>query len=307
MKFNNKYKTIFVDSQMVHGEVEERVNVILSPSLYWVKKVTLPIKYIGDVKKILPSIFEDVLPVGSYSYSAYKKGEEFFVFAYEDRLILETLMRQGISTSNIANVYFAQSEFANLEGALRVNETQSMYLKDDVLILVPSAFVQSSEPLDAQSVVLSPHTISLTQFGHIVDTKSLYKVAVVFGLLTLLFASEWFVTVQKINEIEELKAALFAKEGAKSTMFENNAILKKQKSIYEKQTKLRECISLVLSTQLAKNEILKELNMKNRGFLAEFSALSPATSKAIEDELKKSGLSYKVAKESEFWRLEVLL
>ncbi|MBA3026567.1 MAG: hypothetical protein FP820_09175 [Sulfurimonas sp.] len=306
-KFNSKYRTIFVDPQMPRVEISEKVNVILSPSLYWVKKLSLPIKYLRDVKKILPSIFEDVLPEGNYNYSAYKSGEEFFVFAYEDKLILDTLAQKGINASNIANVYFAQSEFEELEGALKVNETQNMYLKDEILILVPNTFVNESKPLDADTVSLSGHTISLAQFGHIVDTKSLYKIAGVFIVLIVLLGVEWFVTAQKINEIEELKSALFEKEGAKSTMFENNAILKKQKAIYEKQTKLRDGVSLVLSAKLAKNETLKEVSLKNKSFVAEFSTLSPATTAAIEKDFKASGLSYKISKQNESWRVEVSL
>lgn len=288
-------------------EIEEKVNVILSPSLYWVKKLPLPIKYLRDVKKLLPSIFEDILPAGHYNYSAYKSGEEFFVFAYEDKLILDTLMLRGIGASNIANVYFAQSEFAELEGAIKVNETQSMYLKDEIVILVPSTFVDASKTLDTDSILLSPHTISLAQFGHIVDTKSLYKIAAVFVVLIFLLASEWFVTAQKINEIEELKNALFTQAGAKATMFENNAILKKQKSIYDKQTKLRESVSLLLSAKLTKNETLKELSFKSKSFTADFNTLSPATITAIEKDFKTSGLSFKTSKQNEAWRLEVSL
>jgi hypothetical protein len=182
-----------------------------------------------------------------------------------------------------------------------------MYLKDEILILVPSSFVNGSKVFDTNTISLSVHTISLAQFGHIVDTKSLYKIAGIFILLIVLLASEWFVTAQKINEIEELKSALFEQEGAKSTMFENNAILKKQKAIYEKQTKLRECVSLVLSAKLAKNETLKELNLKNKTFVADFNALSPATTAAIEKDFKVSGLTYKVSKQNESWRLEVSL
>jgi len=307
MKFNTKYKTIFVDPQMQKVEIHEKVNVILSPSLYWVKKLPLPIKYLRDVKKILPSVFEDVLPLGNYNYSAYKSGEEFFVFAYEDKLILDTLTQKGITAANIADVYFAQSEFAEFQGALKANETQSMYLKDEILILVPSAFVDASKMLDTDAIVLSKNTISLAQFGHIVDAKSLYKIAAVFGVLLLLLGVEWFVTAQKINEIEALKSALFEQEGAKSTMFENNAILKKHKAIYEKQTKIRECIALVLEVKLAKNETLKEMSLKNKSFVAEFSPLSPATAAAIEKEFKRSGLTYTFAKQSESWRLELAL
>ena len=99
MKFNTKLKTIFLDpnsdksvinnydndSILVTDDASkkrEKVNVILSPSLYWVKKLSLPVKYVREVKKLLPSIFEDTLPKGNYNYTAYKSGEDFFGFEH---------------------------------------------------------------------------------------------------------------------------------------------------------------------------------------------------------------------------------
>jgi hypothetical protein len=306
-KFNTKYKTIFIDPKSPHFEVDEKVNVILSPALYWVKKLALPMKYVRDVKKLLPSIFEDVLPEGHYSYSAYKSGEEFFVFAYEDKRILDTLTQKGISGSNIANVYFAQSEFTDVGEPIAINEQESIYLKDEILILLPSAFVNQSRALDLEKINLSGHTIALAQFGHIVDNKSLTKIAAVFVALILLLATELFVISQKTAEIEGLKEALFAQEGTKSTMFENNAILKKQKEIYEKQTKLRDSIAVTLASKLAKGETLKELNFKNKTFVADFSSLSSASINAIEKELKGYNLSFKASKKNDSWHLEVTL
>ncbi|MDD2906327.1 MAG: hypothetical protein PHW94_05220 [Sulfurimonas sp.] len=306
-KFNTKYKTVFIDPKSPHYEVDDKVDVILSPALYWVKKLTLPMKYVRDVKKLLPSIFEDVLPAGHYSYSAYKSGEDFFVFAYEDKYILDTLTQKGIIPSNIANVYFAQSEFEHADEAIKINDEESMYFKDEILILVPSAFVTPSKTLDLETLIHSQHTIALAQFGHIVDNKSLTKIAAVFVALLLILLTEWFVTAQKVAEVEGLKEALFAQEGAKSTMFENNAILKKQKEIYEKQTKLRESISVMLASKLAKGETLKEVNFKNKTFVAEFSSLSAATINAIEKELKTANLGFKSSKQSESWRVEVAL
>ncbi|MDD5203369.1 MAG: hypothetical protein PHH41_09530, partial [Sulfurimonas sp.] len=179
-KFNTKYKTVFIDPKSPHYEVDDKVDVILSPALYWVKKLTLPMKYVRDVKKLLPSIFEDVLPAGHYSYSAYKSGEDFFVFAYEDKYILDTLTQKGIIPSNIANVYFAQSEFEQTDEAIKINDEESIYFKDEILILVPSAFVTPSKTLDLETLIHSQHTIALAQFGHIVDNKSLTKIAAVF-------------------------------------------------------------------------------------------------------------------------------
>ena len=269
-KFNTKYKTIFIDPQSSHIEVDEKVNVILSPALYWVKKLSLPMKYIRDVKKLLPSVFEDLIPEGHYSYTAYRSGDDFFVFAYEDKRILDTLAQKGISSSNIANVYFAQSEFESFKEPVKANATQSIYKKDDIFILVPSAFLSQSQTLSVENIPLSAQSIALAQFGHIVDSKSLSKIAAVFVVLLLLLISELFVTSQKVSEIEANKEALFAQGGVKSTMFENNAILKKQKTIYEKQTKLRAAMALVLSARLAKDERLKEVSLKQKASLQNF-------------------------------------
>ena len=150
--FNSKLKTIFLDpnSSTNNNSVadDEKVNVILSPSLYWVKKVSLPVKHEREVKKLLPSLFEDILPEDNYSYYVYKTGEEFLIFAYSDKIILDTLLEKNISLSNVSKIYFAQSEIKDIESALKINETQSIYLKDDLLILVPCCWIQERGTLD---------------------------------------------------------------------------------------------------------------------------------------------------------------
>ena len=92
-QFNQKYKTIFLDPSSDISSVEEKVNVILSPSLYWVKKLSLPLKKASEAHKLLPSIFEETLPLGNYNYSVYKKGDDFFAFAYDDKAIFRHLRR----------------------------------------------------------------------------------------------------------------------------------------------------------------------------------------------------------------------
>jgi hypothetical protein len=88
MKFRRDTTTLFLDpaskEQLIY-DTSKKVNIILSPSLYWVKKMSLPVTNVREVKKLLPSIFEDSLPVGHYSYTAYKHGEDFMLFAYEDK------------------------------------------------------------------------------------------------------------------------------------------------------------------------------------------------------------------------------
>ena len=306
MKFNQKKRVIFLDSNSPKITVKEKVNIILSPSLYWVKRLTLPVKYARDAKKLLPSIFEDTVSDGNYNYSIYKDGDEFIAFAYDDKLILDTIEEKGISASNMANVYFAQSEL-EFEGAMKINETQSLTTKDGILILLPCCWVQESGHLSLENLTLSKHSISLAQFGHIVDSKSLYKIGAVLLALIILINIELFITSQKVDELVSLKEELFEKEKLQATMFQNKATLSKYEKIHSSQSKLRDAIASVLSLRLKSDEKLKEITLKNKNFSARFSPLSEITIKQLTKKLNENKIKFKSDKKGDSWYLEIVL
>ena len=309
MIFSNKHKIIFLDPKSDAFSMQEKVNVILSPSLYWVKKITLPVNSIREVNRLLPSIFEETLPEGKYSYSAYKGSNEseFYIFAYEDKKILDVLNEKNIAITNVANVYFAQSELINIDGAMKINETQSVYIKDDILVLVPCCWIEEKSELSLSSVVLSNHNIALQQFGHIVDIKSLYKMGAVLVVLMLLVFSELFITSQKTNNIQNLKDELFEKNGLKPTMLQNKAMLKKYKSIHVKQTKFRESLSVLLSLRLNKDEKISLINLKNRVLVADFSGIKNNAFSHIVSALKAKKVNFKSSYKSGTLHLEIAL
>jgi len=308
--FNSNLTTLFLDpnSSSNYSAIKgAKVNIILSPSLYWVKKLSLPVKYLRDVKKLLPSIFEETLPAGNYSYTAYKSGDEFLIFAYEDKLILETLSQEGISLSNVANVYFAQSEMQNIEGALKVNETQSLYVKDDIVVLLPCCWIEESGDLDLSDITLSKHRVVLHQYGHIVDNSSLYKIGAVLVVLSMLVFGEYFITVQKTAQISELKDKVFEKYKLKQTTLQNRSMLKKYKNIHERQTKIREYISYILSLKLQGREKLSKLSLSNTTLNAEFSDASKATASRIKKRLKSRKVNFKADIKDSRLYLEMIL
>jgi len=268
MKFNVQKRIVFLDpNSAIEVVSDEKIDIVLSPSLYWVQKVKLPVKYVREVKKLLPSLFEDILPDSNYSYSAYKDEDEqgsYFIFAYEDKQIIDLASSFSISSSNISSVCFAQSVLSDLEGAVKINETQSIYVKDGVVTLVPCCWIEESGDIDLKNLNISKHTITLAQFGHIVDNTSLYKIAAVLVTFSVLFFSEYFITKQKIAILEEQKSELFEKHKLKPTMFQNKAVLKKYKDIHKNQTKLRE----ELSKELKQNDI-KLITYKNNALKVE--------------------------------------
>jgi hypothetical protein len=308
MKFKNTLKTIFLDpNSSKEFELDDKINVILSPSLYWVKKLSLPVKSVREVKKLLPSLFEDTLPEGNYSYYAYKSEDGFFVFAYEDKLILDTLAKKGVPASSVANVYFAQSELGKIESPLKINDFQSIYVKDEILVVIPSDWIAQSPELNVYDIYLSGHSIVLQQFGHIVNKKSLYKVSAIMLALSLLIATEYFITIHKSNQITAAQEELFEKYNLKSTIFQNKSMLKKYENIHEKQSNLREYISSILAVKLKDKEELSLLNVKNNIFSADFSGIAQGDEERIIKILNENKVKFTSSFKDETWHVEMAL
>ncbi len=308
MIFKKKTKILFLDPNSEPTEVSGAVDIILSPSLYWVKKITLFVKRVGEVKKLLPSIFEDILPEGKYNYSVYKgnTNSEFLVFAYEDKKILDTLNKQNISISSIASIHFAQSELSYLPKAIKINENESIYVKDEIVVIVPNMWGGNDE-LDLNQVTLSKHKIILQQFSHIVDTKNLYKIFAVLLIFIVLTFSELYITHQKTNDIIEQKNNLYAKYSLKPTMIQNKIILKNYRNTHKKQMKLRESLSHILALSLKQNEKMTLLNIKNNKIIINFNGIKNKNFTHITSYLNIKNVKFTSTYKDDILQLEVRL
>lgn len=307
MQFNRQNKILFLDPNYDVVCGDEKVDIILSPSLYWIKKISLPTNSLREVKTLLPSIFEDTLPDGVYSYSAYKSSEDsfFYAFAYEDKKILDAITQHGISIANIANVHFAQTELQNIDHGMKINDDQCLYVKDSIVVLLPSSWVEEKEELDLSSITLSKHKITLQQFAHIVDYKSLYGVISVLAILILLVFSELFITAYRSQEIVSKTDQIFIKDNLKPTIFENRSILKKYEKIDEVQTRFREYVSYLLSLKLSQGEKMTLLSLKNKTVLVKFSGIDEKKTSHVTSVLKSKGVNFTQAYKDGILQLEI--
>jgi len=303
-KFNKQIDAIFLDKNSPEFMLKEKVNVIISPSLYWVQKVSLPVKNVRGVYALLPSLFEDILPQGVYSYSAYKSGDEFYIFAYDDKLILDTLSKKKINNSQIKNVYFAQSELGFIETPVKIDETQSLYVKDEILMLVPSLWLKENSDLNLAALTLSKHKITLKQFSHLVNDKSLYTLIAIASVLLVLIATEYFITMEKASKTMTMKDNLFSQHKLKPTMFQNRAMLKKLSKKHRSQTNLRNYVGTILNMSLKKGQYLSLIEVKNRTLKVEFIGVKLGNKSRIVKELKSKKISFKATVKDELLRLE---
>lgn len=294
MQFNRQHKLLFLDPNYEVVGVDEKVDIILSPSLYWIKKISLPLNSLREVKTLLPSIFEDTLPEGIYSYSVYKSDDDsvFYAFAYEDKKILDVIAQHNIPVANINSVHFAQSELQYIEHAMKIDDKQCLYVKDSIVVSLPSSWVNEKEELDISSIALSKHKITLQQFAHIIDYKSLYGVISVLMILILLGFSELLITTQRSQGIATNTDEIFIKDDLKPTMFENESILKKHEKTHEVQTKFREYLSYILALKLNKNEKMTLLSLKNKTILVDFNGVDDKKTSHITSVLTSKGIQY---------------
>ena len=310
MKFKRSSNVLFLDPQDITIRTldkGERVDIILSPSLYWIKKIKLPVKSVREVKKLLPSVFEDSLPEGKYSYTAYKLDDDFIVFAYEDKKILDQLTKNGLSLSDVSSVHFAQSEFSSLESAFSINETQSIYVKDSLVVVVPSAWLEETQKIVTKDIQLSKHTIKLQQFSHIVDNSSLYKIGAVLVVLAIILLVEVFVASSKRDTIETAKDELFSKYKLQSTMIQNKSTLSKYTKIHKKQTKLREVISYFLNMKLKEGQKVSLIDYKNGVLNVVFTGVKQGTERRIISQFKSKKINFQHSFNGETMRMEVKL
>jgi hypothetical protein len=285
----------------------KRVDIILSPSLYWVKRLSLPVKSVRDVKKLLPSVFEESLPSGHYSYYAYKHEDEFIAFAYEDKKILEAIHNAGIASTQVGGVYFAQSEFEHLQTAVKVSDTQALYIKEALILLAPLHWFKEPEALSLDALKLSKHKINLQQYGHIIDPKSLYKVGVLLTLFALILGGELFIAKSKLETLQQKKEAIFSKYKLQSSTLQNEASLKKYTRIHTTQIKLRHYISLFLQLKLKENQKITLIDYKNKNLSITISGVKQGMQGAIEAMLKQEKVPYKSSFHGDSMKMEIKL
>ena len=285
--FNTKARAIFVDTDSPVTLLDGKVNIILSPSLYWVKRVSLPVKYLRDVKPLIPSLFEEQLPEGKYSYSAYKDGEDFLIFAYNDKEILDLIASKEISSANINNIYLAQNEFKDLQAPVRISDNSILSVQEGIVVKLPALLAPEAPLLDLSEHHFSKQTVHLTRFNQIADKRSQIVFASILGFLIVMFATEWLITSSKVTSIIEKQSAVFSEHHLQSTSFQNEAIQAKLNAVFERQTRIRDIFNLALTIKLKDDEQMKQIVLEKNKIVIAIKTPSEARGQRSLSKLKK--------------------
>lgn len=229
---------------------KEKVDIVLSPTLYWVRFFDIPVKNELKALEVTPTLFEDILDESShFSYHVQKVGESrYLCFAYNEKEILELISNIKIPITLVNNIYFAQNEFKKYNGFS--NKSEKFTYINDLLIKVPNklnlnlSFDYKVESC-LKNLVFSDNTVSIKKYSSFLSLKNSYILSSFLIAFICLFVTEIFIKNSYISQNNSKVVELKKINRLPISMIRTEAILKEYRSSSKNQIRIREFISYI--------------------------------------------------------------
>lgn len=256
---NKNIKKVFLTKQSPIFMEKNKVDLILSPTLYWVRVFDIPIKSEKKALSVLPTLFEDILENTSlYSFQLQKiKDNKYLCFAYVESDILELIKNKGLTLSLVNNIHFAQNECISLNTFIHENEIYT-YM-NELLIKVPKNINLSCNLFlkeVIQDIKLSRNIINIKRYTAFLSLKNTYVLSsILFVFLCIVLTKIYIInnTISKNNlkvlEIKKLNVL-------PSSMIRAEAILGDYKKRITNQIKIRNFLSYLSSYQKISKDMI---------------------------------------------------
>ncbi|MEA3521475.1 MAG: hypothetical protein U9R50_00715 [Campylobacterota bacterium] len=296
MKLSTKLKdnglaTLFINKQEQINIGNKKVNIVLSPAYYWFKNEVLPVKNVAQAKKLAPSIFDGTIPDAEYSYQVIKFEENFWLFAYDNALIVAKLTALGIKSSQINQIYFAQSECYDLIETMCIDESFALVSNENILSMVPLEYLGTCLPYQEyfSKHKFSKHHISLNFFkNNFIDEKYIYRLIGVTVTFILIYFASYLILRQDLKQILTKEYTIKETYKLPQTSFELKGLKRSLEAKETKQLAYRENVKKLLSLKLKSGEYVKKLDISAKKASYEIVMKHAKRAEAIKSTLKKS-------------------
>lgn len=257
----NKTQNIFLhkDSKF---DIEDNVNIILSPELYWVREFSLPAKNEKEALKFIPAFFEDIL-LGDNEYRYHVKKVDdgvFLSFAYDTEVLKDTIKNANLNISKVVNIYFGQFELQGFESF--TVDAKTFYYEEGILLKLPKNLKVESRRLQSfDDIKLSNQKIKFDLYPKWLQSRTVYSVSILLFLVSVMNFVKVYSFKQDINKFEQNKQELIQNHKLPQSLIQLNSIVKSSKRKEQKTTKRKELLSYLLAYKQKPNS-LKFLSLK---------------------------------------------
>ena len=241
---NNSRELILLHHNSKPKYINEVVDIMLSPSLYTLKKEPLEIKYKRQAKALAPSVLDELLDDGKYEYDVFKDSDGVWIFiAYDKSKIIELL--DGF---DVNRVYFAQQSFELFKHPISLNSNQALGLVNDIVTIIPKVAFKDGIRFLSIDNSFTPKSggFKLSKSSNdFIDIKSSIILSIIFTLFAISFGVEGYqyssnLANQSTNELLEDYPSLQSK-------YSRDSILSKYNKIDKNERKKREFLKSISS------------------------------------------------------------
>jgi len=254
-------------------DIKDKTDLILSPEFYWVRIFTVPVKTAKEALEVLPTLFEDILPLATFSYKAIKLSDEKYLsFAYNNDEILEHIKKSNLTFTQIGSVYFAQTELKEFSSFSIENSTYT-YSEDELLLKIPNAFIQDAVNIEdnLNNLSFSNEKVDLKFYSNILDIKYLYKFSFLFLLFIIINIFRYSTYDKNIDLVAAKIDKIKQSYNMPQTMIQTNSIINKLQRKAKYEIKITQAMSYVLDFKKSiKKGTIEKISFKNKTLIIDF-------------------------------------
>lgn len=268
---SNKNKIIyFLDKNNNKIESKDKITLILSPEFYWLRVFEIPVKSAKSALEVVPSLFEDYLPLNNYTYQVKKiKDNKFLCFAFSNDEVFEAIKNLGVSLNLVESIYFAQNEFTSYE-SFSINLNTYVY-SNDILVKVPANIViNDCVNLDKNlnSLKLSRDKVNLKLYKNVLPKKLFFVFLFSLIFLSIVNLSKNIVYSNEIQNNEAQILLLKKEYKLPNTIIQTKSIIKNYDKKIKINIKYRELIKyLIQYKRISQKVIFQEININKKSFI----------------------------------------
>jgi hypothetical protein len=269
--FNKQNQTIFIDKLDVVGKYQNKnVDIVISPYFYWIRIFDIPVDTTKEAIKLLPTLFEDIIPQDRvYKYYIKKIDEKRYMsVAYDNDLIVKTIKDLGIHTSKIKNIYLLQS----ILDTNYIHNNYTYIKENEIVIKIPLNLVDSLDFANIDDILKIDKkgidTINISFFKSYLDNSiknSIYALSIVLLSINI---GQYLYFDQMIQTNSQTISHIKAKNDLPPTIIQTKSIIKHYQTIYKEQMKLRDTIKYILDIKSKFDTlVIKTLQVKTNSIV----------------------------------------
>jgi len=272
----NSKHIVLIHKAMREYRYDNPLAIMVTPQFYTLKRVELPVKFHYQVKKLAPSIMEELLPEGrEYSYHIYKdesqEGLVWVIIAYDALGISEFLATKGIGAEQVTKLYFAQRSPERFANPFKLGDHDVITVMDETVVVVPQAiFDDHVGNFSFDESLIPENGVSFN-----VNTNALitFKEAVIVASLIASFGLVWLVEGIRyggiITALSQPVDELLAQNPALQSQYARENISMRYQKI-DKEERAKRDVLQNLSKLAKKGVELESLKMNEKGFITSF-------------------------------------